>query len=128
MGSGVAKAVKEKWPEVYQQYMSLPKGGHMLGTLAVTSISDDLHVGNLYSQEYYGRDGKVYADIDAIEKGLRKALAYANSHELDLYLPQIGCGLGGLSWEGEVGPLLTKLSYEEPNVRIYVCVLEDPTE
>jgi hypothetical protein len=41
---------------------------------------------------------------------------------LPLYMPRIGCGLGGLDWDKDVGPVLEHLA-EQLNVQVYVCDL-----
>lgn len=121
MGSGVALAIKTKWPEIYEAYMAGIEGPNALGNIGVVNIDENLQVVNCYTQEYYGRDGQRYADLDAIGSCLYKVISLAYIQEMPIYMPKIGCGLGGLSWRDEVLPLLEELAAQAPSVDIYVC-------
>jgi O-acetyl-ADP-ribose deacetylase (regulator of RNase III) len=108
MRSGVAKTIREKWPEVYESYMGLPKGKTMLGATHVITINEDLHVANMYTQEFYGYDGKRYADLESIEMCTVDLLRYSLAYALPLYLPKIGSARGGLDWDAEIVPALNR--------------------
>lgn len=103
MGSGVALAIKKKWPKVYTKFMKDPS---VLGTVRRVYINDDLEVMNCYTQENCGKDGKKYASQRAIASCLRLVFATAVLWERPVYMPRIGGGLGGLSWELEVEPIV----------------------
>lgn len=137
MGSGVALAIRQRWPLVFQRYQSFvaayrkdhhPNMSGLLGTQQIINVTEplmpqnSLFVANLFTQEYFGRDGKAYADLTAIGRSLDATLAFCKGAQLPLYLPRIGCGLGGLSWDSQVGPLLAGL-VEEYNVEVFVCDL-----
>ncbi len=137
MGSGVALAIRKRWPTVYERYQafvaSYRKDHHpdMSGLLGVQQIinvtepmmpSNSLFVANLFTQEYYGGDGKVYANLDAVVSGLDATLAFCKGANLPLYLPRIGCGLGGLNWDTQVGPALAEL-VDKYEVEVFVCDL-----
>ena len=83
MNSGVAKAIREAFPVVYEEYMKLYnnkyQGGTvdgqtwsrfldsnrndpLLGMAQVVRVGETLYVGNLFTQQFYGRDGKKYAE------------------------------------------------------------------
>jgi O-acetyl-ADP-ribose deacetylase (regulator of RNase III) len=117
MGSGVAKAIREKWPEAYRQYITHPS---VLGEVCWAKIETGLWVANCHTQVNYGRDGKRYADPEAIRYSLSQVLAWADQKELPVYMPKIGCGLGGLSWNDDVWPILHKLVDKYKN-RVIVC-------
>jgi O-acetyl-ADP-ribose deacetylase (regulator of RNase III) len=129
MGSGVALAVRKKWPIAYEQYHKLfeeYKNVRMklLGYVQLvdtTNGDETLLVANIHTQVNYGHDGRVYADVDAIRQGLTRVIKYAADLKLPLYLPRIGCSLGGLKWDTQVGPILEQLDHED--VEIYVCDL-----
>lgn len=121
MGSGVAKAIKEKWPIVYERYMETPKGRDMLGTAHIINVDVNLFVANCYTQEFYGNDGKRYASIEAIDAALQAVFAYAEIMELPIYLPKIGAGLGGLDWETEVAPIIEQMNTRFPGTDTYIC-------
>lgn len=121
MGAGVALAIKKKWPEVYTKYMFRKQGRESLGSFQPVRIDTGLYVANCWTQEYYGNDGKVYADIDAVSVVLQKAFEFCNLSGLELKSPMIGCGLGGLSWEDDVYPLFRNycIMYPEVVVKIF---------
>ena len=133
MGGGVALAIARKWPTVYEQYKvylsTYGKNFHKaLGNthLAVVANADDLYVANCITQVYTGfdKDGNPPADPSAIESALRETIIHCNTRNLDLYTPQIGCGLGGLDWTTEVKPIYEKLAEDlHPDLHWYVCTI-----
>lgn len=121
MGSGLALHIKNKWPEVYNEYMKQGQGKDMLGQTSIIMVDDKLFVANCYTQVNYGRkEGHKYANIDAIDKCLESAFIFCSSEELTLHVPKIGCGLGGLDWDNEVFPLVYKKSLIYPDVKIII--------
>lgn len=125
--SGVAGAIKVKWPNVKDAYHYIFDVGieNLLGHAQFVKVSDELWVGNLFTQEFYGYDGARYADPTAIEQALRTSLVYARNAKItDLYIPRIGCKRGGLSWETDVLPIVTKLE-EEFGVEFILCEYEE---
>jgi O-acetyl-ADP-ribose deacetylase (regulator of RNase III) len=96
MGSGLAKAIRERWPEVYDLYVT--KLSWNLGEVQLVSVAGDFYVANLAGQFDYGRD-KQHTDYGALERALYKVYNIAGILELPLYIPYgIGCGLGGGDW------------------------------
>lgn len=102
MGSGVAKAIKDKWPQVYGAYkMHYDEGLCGLGSMHMVRITGELHVCNLVGQRYYGRDGKQYTDYEAQAKALHSLKDWMNYHyreSKDVHHPMMGAGLGGGDW------------------------------
>lgn len=119
MASGVAKYIKEKWPVVYNDFMSKPTGKGMLGFTSFIEVEPDVTVVNCYTQEFFGRDGKRYADLDAVSMSLTDVFTKAGQLSKKVCMPKIGCGLGGLDWESEVKPIVVNLS-EKFDVNVYV--------
>lgn len=70
----------------------------------------DVTVANCYTQEFYGYDGKVYADLLSIERCLSTVFSLAKLGEVDVNIPLIGCGLAGLDWETDVEPVVSRLA------------------
>ena len=120
MGSGIAKEIRETYPNVFEKYMDLcddnkdaglPSAA-LLGKVQLVPVSDTLYVANLFGQNFYGRDGKRYTSYDALDGALEKlsvdlldrGLAGANCHH-----PYIGCGLGGGRWAVVEGLIITHL-------------------
>ncbi len=75
MGSGVAKQIRDKWPRVYDSYVTycydyIACTHELLGECQLVQINDNQHVANLFGQNYYGRDGKRYTSYDGIYDAL----------------------------------------------------------
>jgi O-acetyl-ADP-ribose deacetylase (regulator of RNase III) len=121
MRSGVAKAIREKWPEVYEAYMTVKPSRDLLGAAQGINVSNDLRVYNCWTQEYYGRDGRRYASPSAVYRALRRVFDDANAMRREVYLPKIGCGLGGLDWETEVKPMVEKFEKHFGIPNVYIC-------
>jgi len=119
-GSGIAAAVKNKWPVVAIRFRENGTGEKLLGTIDAVELAQDLIVVNCYTQEFYGPGDKRYADPWSIEACLYQLLDLAVEKNMDLYIAKIGCGLGGLSWEHEVKEIYEAV-LEEYNVNVYVC-------
>jgi O-acetyl-ADP-ribose deacetylase (regulator of RNase III) len=112
MRSGVAKVIRAKYPGAYEAYEARHKTrGLRLGDVIWADCGPHI-VANAITQEYYGRDGRRYADYDAIEKAFTSinetALAtqsYSGPRTppppkiTAVALPLIGAGLAGGSWK-----------------------------
>ena len=105
MNSGVAKQIRNKWPEVYESYLyfcGLFSGkGSPLGMCDMVPVSTGQVVVNMFAQDQYGYDGKQYTDIDALHDCL-EALAEEQKENpaLRIALPyKIGCVRGGANWD-----------------------------
>lgn len=123
MGSGVAGAIKEKWPIVYEVFKRSPTGKMMLGVCHLVPIeTGQLFVCNCYTQLHYGR-GCRFASPEAIEQSLAGVYEWANFFQLPVYMPKIGAGLGGLNWETEVEPIVALLDAKYPQIETYICVI-----
>jgi O-acetyl-ADP-ribose deacetylase (regulator of RNase III) len=105
--------------------MRNPGGPDMLGVAHIICVDHetDLHVANCYTQVFYGYGGGKYADAKAIESCLRFVADYAHAYrDLPIFMPRIGCGLGGLKWS-EVQPGVERVAQEFPSIDIVVCDL-----
>jgi O-acetyl-ADP-ribose deacetylase (regulator of RNase III) len=110
-GAGLAKAVKAKYPFVYQQYRDVcnAHSGHksilLLGESLLIPIEDKkLYVANIFGQHTYGVMG-CYTDYRAVEEAFRKLAKQIDEWGLvgearRVFIPyKIGCALGGGNWE-----------------------------
>ncbi len=123
-GSGVAGAIRRKWPDVYEMFKERGVGEDLLGGVSMMiSLADDRPVViNGYTQLTCGNDGRRYADPEAVEDVLMISAEFTDSGDYkELYMPKIGCGLGGLSWEDEVLPIVEKVSQKFPDLNIHIC-------
>lgn len=95
MGAGLAKKIRELYPEHYMDFMSMAPA---LGKVFTTKVEKNLYIAGIYGQDRYGRDG-CYTDYDALRRGLKRIRVIAQQLELDVYIPYgIGCGLAGGDW------------------------------
>lgn len=123
MGSGVALAIKTRWPIIYEEYMKHPQGKKALGTVQYIRIDSDLVIANCWTQEYFGNDGKVYADPDAVLKCIMDAIGYCEQFNLELKSPKIAAGLAGLDWDSQVVPLFEIAEIYYPTVKVKIFVI-----
>lgn len=77
MGSGVALAIRNKFPKAYEEYLKFcaPFKGRehdLLGLTQLVEVGRGLYVANMFTQLNYGRDGKAYADLNAIGSAIVK--------------------------------------------------------
>lgn len=112
MGSGVAKQIRDKWPEVYNAYVALcehckQNPERLLGhTQSVSINATNQFVFNLFAQCNYGYDGKQYTDVKALKQCFENARNFMRSVENvegvkpRIAMPyKIGCVRGGASWD-----------------------------
>lgn len=102
MGSGVAKRVKELYPEAYEKYrdyckeMDLRQGKRYILGKVIAAMSNNMLILNCITQMDYGNDGEKYVSYDAIDTSM---MTIARKHDLDnISMPKIGAGLGGGNW------------------------------
>lgn len=97
----------------------------LLGAVNRVFINNDLYVCNLFTQKHYGNDGAKYADAEMIRIALKEVVIYfhefLNRADLPIYIPKIGCGLGGLDWDNEVRPVIENI---ERVLKTEITVLE----
>jgi len=106
MRSGIAKAIRDKWPKVYDKYMELyhqyltkPHGpAPLLGTIQIVDIGDKCII-NMFAQQFYGYDGKRYTSYDAFWSCLGQIRDHLPKGSKIGFPDHIGCGLGGADWE-----------------------------
>ncbi len=98
MGSGVAKAIKEKYPDCYIRYVR-QKPHYYLGKVIWYSDDDEgsLLIANIVTQQFYGNCNKRYVNYAAIANGF-KTVIDCNHQDHPIYFPKIGAGLGAGDW------------------------------
>jgi len=100
MGSGVALAIRQKYPEVYTKYSLLCSKNSdidLLGNYQFVSVGENLSVVNLFTQLNYGRSATRYISYDAIDDAFRGCFSLLDNETLNI--PYIGAGLGGGNWK-----------------------------
>lgn len=117
MGSGVAKAIKEKFPEAYNVYIKdvnfndwsgKPKT-ELLGKYNLAFVHNrEKKIINCFNQLYYGYDGKLYTDYKAFFNTFLEVL---KNNDCDIAMPyKMGCDRGGADWDGVIYPFIEACS------------------
>ena len=106
-GSGIAKQIKETFPEAYEADLETDAGDvSKLGTHSWAYCKKEgregsIRVVNLYTQFKYGRD-KRYVDYEALFNCLQQLRGHAHLQSQfqrpKVGIPKIGCGLAGGRW------------------------------
>jgi O-acetyl-ADP-ribose deacetylase (regulator of RNase III) len=113
MKSGVAKAIRERYPFVYNDYKNWEKRHALRLGDVITSGNFDRIILNIISQEYYGRDPSVvYVSYDAIAKAVGRINAMGLTR---VAFPKIGAGLANGNWN-IIASILESLSNFTPIV------------
>lgn len=97
MGSGVAKVLREKYPQAYQDYNDVyNSNGLSLGDVIVSVQDDGKIIHNAITQKDYGRrDDCVYVSYWAIAEVFRKINQWGIK---EIAMPKIGAGLANGDW------------------------------
>lgn len=129
MGSGVAKEIKARLPEMFQADCETIKGHvEKLGSYSCAIFEGDdgeLKYGfNLYSQYRYGVE-KQHTNYDKMKKGLTSIKNYLDlsigKTKKKVGIPKLGCGLGGGDWS-VVSDIVSEI-FVEQDYEIYVYEL-----
>ena len=126
MGSGVAKVLFTKYPEVKTNYhhffnnnIHLLMNGQedFLGTVQPIVVRDGKTVFNLFTQENYGYDGKLYLSYQAVID-VFDILTNKCENMNAIAIPKIGCGLAGGDWE-IVKKIINRSTGDKLDVYVY---------
>jgi O-acetyl-ADP-ribose deacetylase (regulator of RNase III) len=117
MNSGVAKAIREKWPIVYDKYVTkydntkydilcrygnfeiMPEVSEvLLGDIQCVYINSSKIIINMFAQQYYGYDGRRYTSYDAFWSCLGKIREEVPEGSLIAFPDHIGSCRGGANW------------------------------
>jgi O-acetyl-ADP-ribose deacetylase (regulator of RNase III) len=119
MGSGIAKIIKNKWPEVFPPYKKACLDGTLQpGGMLPVQIPYGPLILNLASQDLPGAN----ASYTLLEDSLIKTFDYAENQNLKGFaLPRIGAGIGGLEWT-KVIKTITNIADFYPNQKVELWV------
>lgn len=105
MGSGVAKAIKEQYPRVYEQYRKAYENGLLkLGMCQVVKTNpkgdDNRLIANLCGQDTFGRDNKRYTNYEGIYVAIEKLANYCKINDIkSVAFPwKMSSDRGGANW------------------------------
>jgi O-acetyl-ADP-ribose deacetylase (regulator of RNase III) len=124
MGGGVAKVIREKYPEVYETDKQTKEACRdKLGTFSCVKTGDGKMVYNIYSQYRYGVD-KRHTDYEAFYTGLTAVRGHLQTLGLKkVAIPyKIGCGKGGGNWN----IIITMIGeiFKDSGIDVLLCKLE----
>jgi len=118
MGGGLAKQIKNKYPEVHRAYLWILKScGKQLGYCQFVTCHDGKTIANLFGQDEFGTN-KRNTDYHYLRMSFLYLLRHAKEYKLTIAIPyNIGCGLGGGNWD--VVYKMIKEVFEFYDVTIY---------
>lgn len=125
--SGVAKSVRDKYPNVYAKYKdAYDRGYAKLGNIQVVEGQDGFDskkIVNLFAQEKYGYDKQKYTSYDALDTCMHKLRTYCEENYIhSIALPwHMSSDRGGADWN--VVLAIIKSSFEDSNVTFEVWKL-----
>lgn len=131
MGSGIAKAIRDKWPQVYDAYALAPIGDvEMLGQVRFVTVNprrdSPLCVANCYTQFYYGQvkpyRGDCHADYEAIASCYRRLFEVSTDRSEVIHSVIIGSGLAGGNRDKILG-IMDSIYVEYPLAKLSVYEL-----
>ena len=107
MGSGIARVIRDKWPQVYAQYNHYhQKNGLELGSIQPIAVNSELIVINAMTQEFYlGHPACPHRERHVDYEAVAKCFEAINGLPLlfpdvepVLSFPLIGAGLAKGNW------------------------------
>ena len=118
MGSGVAKAIRERYPQVYEQYKQfydMNTTEQLLGFSQYVKVSDVVeqkpyYVVNMFAQANYGYDGKQYTSLEAFKNCLESIDSHCIGYTV-AFPWLIGCVRGGADWNVVLPMILETLTH-----------------
>ena len=124
MGAGIAKTFRDKYPEMYKNYVELcmqHKPEDMVGRVYIwdkdfMQLKSEHVVANIFSQDQPGPNAKLEWLVD----GLYRVFNYARYMGFDkIAIPQIGCGIGGLEWDTVKAELYHHFNDDEVDMELW---------
>lgn len=116
MNSGVAKAIRETYPFVFDKYcQTTPKLG-LVDFVYADPDKGGQYIANMYAQDNFGYDGKQYTNYDAFRqccKGIVKEcrLATCMGKTFTVAMPyKIASDRGGADWDKIMNILLEEFT------------------
>lgn len=109
MGSGIAKAIRDKWPVVFDEYKlwiasatAIRNGEPALGKVLLTQVEPTLVVANVVGQQFYRRqgdpEGRRYTSYDALDRAFTDLADVLQGLPVSLHFPLLGSDRGGAHW------------------------------
>jgi len=128
MGSGVALAIREKWPQVFEKYKLVcdqdTQKRYLVGCVVPVIVETDKMILNLITQEEYGKaKDHRYVSYDGLDRSFQTVAGlFNNSSDIsskELAMPKIGAGLGNGHW-----PIIEEIiKYRLSNIVVHIYEL-----
>lgn len=118
MGAGIALEVKNRHPEVFNEYKRMCDEKIIKpGVLTIQSVHGFSYQFILnFPTKRHWRDDSLIEDIDL---GVKNLYEYLLGTDCSIAIPKLGCGNGGLNWM-TVKPIISRYLYDLPNlIKIY---------
>lgn len=121
MGAGFAKQIKNRFPDCFKEYRNrilspyAPDDGWTGKYIDWRAEDDSIEIFNCITQELPG----PYARVEYIEQCLEAIYSdLMDDYQacIPVYMPRIGCGIGGLDYVTDVKPI-----FEASKLKIIVC-------
>jgi O-acetyl-ADP-ribose deacetylase (regulator of RNase III) len=123
MGKGIALQFKKKFPGNFKAYERACKNEEVrigkMFTVSLDSLTNPRYIINFPTKKHWRGKSRIEYVREGLEDLLREI------ERLDIHsiaVPPLGCGNGGLDWEGEVRPLIEATFDRVPQVRVYAFV------
>ena len=115
MNSGVAKAIREKYPIVFERYENTKPALGLVEFIYAGEDTGKHYIANMYAQDRYGYDGKQYTNYEAFRqccKDIVKICKGASEMEvLTVAMPyKIASDRGGADWDKIMDILLEEFT------------------
>ena len=116
MNSGVAKAIREKYPNVYEEYLKTKPQLGLVDFIYADPDTGKQFIANMYSQDMYGYDGKQYTNYDAFKQCCKHIvkeckLSTCMGKTLAVAMPyKIASDRGGADWDKIMDILLEEFT------------------
>jgi len=106
LGTGLAFKISRRWPDVQAAFKKYARSGSFTGGDIWTLAPAADRPGFVYMAT---QPDMYHATMPYLRKTVRKLAQWADRHDVtSVALPKIGAGLGKLSWDGDVKPLLVE--------------------
>lgn len=139
MGGGVAKQIKDNYPEVFLKYyeycnkpdllynrnmLALYRHKNILGTCLLVKTSDDMYIANCFGQYSYGRN-HVYTENRAFKSSIESMINQMKKLDLSsVAIPHnMGAGLAGGNWFTNYSVIKELFESMYPNAIVKICKL-----
>ncbi|WP_426445716.1 macro domain-containing protein [Paenibacillus sp. S-38] len=120
MGSGVARGIEERFPEVFTAYKSKcssETSETLLGQCQIVRSQSGKYIANLFGQDRFGK-GTKFTQEEQLKGALMKLREFARSNGLSAALPyRIGSDRGGADWEAVYG--MIEEVFKDDEVTLY---------